>query len=75
MQRYTVVTLCGSTRFKRELECVNALLTMQGCIVLSVGVFKDYFGRPLIEEAFAAEYETGRAFGTPKGRIGEGMGE
>ncbi len=44
---YPIVTLCGSTRFKREFEAVNAILTMGGSIVLAVGVYKSYFGRPL----------------------------
>ncbi len=46
---YPIITLCGSTRFKREFEAVNAILTTGGAIVLSVGVYKDYFGRPLTQ--------------------------
>lgn len=34
-----VITLCGSTRFKDEINAVNARLTMQGNIVISLGVF------------------------------------
>jgi len=34
-----VICLCGSTRFKREFEEVNRDLTINGFIVLSVGVF------------------------------------
>lgn len=34
-----VITLCGSTKFKKHFEYVNAILTLQGHIVLSVGVF------------------------------------
>lgn len=35
----TIVTLCGSTRFKDEINRVNAELTMQGNLVISLGVF------------------------------------
>jgi hypothetical protein len=34
-----IVTLCGSTRFKDEINRVNAELTMQGYLVISLGVF------------------------------------
>lgn len=34
-----IITLCGSTKFKKEFEEVNKLLTLQGHIVISVGVF------------------------------------
>lgn len=37
--RYRVVTLCGSTRFKKEFEEINRKLTLEGNIVLSVGLF------------------------------------
>ena len=37
--KYPVVTLCGSTRFKQEFEFVQKQLTLDGCIVLSVGLF------------------------------------
>ncbi len=36
---YKVVTLCGSTRFKEEFFRVQRELTLQGCIVISVGLF------------------------------------
>ena len=37
--RYKVITLCGSTRFKNEfLECQKRL-TLEGNIVISVGLF------------------------------------
>lgn len=36
---YTVITLCGSTRFKEEFMKVQRDLTMQECIVISVGLF------------------------------------
>lgn len=34
-----VITLCGSTRFKEDFERVNRELTLQGKIVISVGLF------------------------------------
>lgn len=37
--RPPIVTLCGSTRFKDEIHAANARLTMEGNIVISLGVF------------------------------------
>lgn len=34
-----VVALCGSTKFKEEYEKVNCALTLEGKVVISVGVF------------------------------------
>lgn len=34
-----VITLCGSTKFKSFFELANAKLTLEGHVVLSVGVF------------------------------------
>lgn len=34
-----IVTLCGSTRFKDEIHAENARLTMEGRLVISLGVF------------------------------------
>ncbi|MBQ6209680.1 MAG: hypothetical protein IJK42_07905 [Prevotella sp.] len=36
---YKIVTLCGSTRFKEQFMEVQKRLTLQGCIVISVGMF------------------------------------
>lgn len=36
---YEVVTLCGSTKFKNEFIAAQRYLTLNGCIVLSVGLF------------------------------------
>lgn len=33
------ITLCGSTRFKKQFEDINVLLTMRGHIVISVASF------------------------------------
>lgn len=37
--KYKVITLCGSTRFKDEFLKVQKELTLQGNIVISVGLF------------------------------------
>lgn len=37
--RYKVITLCGSTKFKDEFLEQQKLLTLQGYIVISVGLF------------------------------------
>jgi hypothetical protein len=37
--RPTIVTLCGSTRFKDEINAVNARLTLEGKLVISLGLF------------------------------------
>ncbi len=34
-----IITLCGSTKFKDEINRVNAELTMQGSLGISLGVF------------------------------------
>lgn len=39
VRKYPVVTLCGSTRFKDEFLEVQKKLTLQGYIVISVGLF------------------------------------
>ena len=37
--QYRIITLCGSTRFRREFEEVQKRLTLEGNIVISVGLF------------------------------------
>ena len=39
VDKYKVVTLCGSARFKDEFIAVEKRLTLEGNIVLSVGFF------------------------------------
>ena len=39
MRKYKVITLCGSTRFKDAFESANKRLTLEGNVVLSVGLF------------------------------------
>lgn len=38
-KKYPVVTLCGSTRFKDQFMEVQKRLTLEGYIVISVGLF------------------------------------
>jgi hypothetical protein len=38
-KKYPVITLCGSTRFRREFEDVQKELTLRENIVISVGLF------------------------------------
>lgn len=39
IQNYKIVTLCGSTRFREQFMEVQKRLTLEGCIVISVGLF------------------------------------
>ena len=39
IQNYRIDTLCGSTRFKEQYKDVQKRLTLEGCIVISVGMF------------------------------------
>jgi len=39
IKNYKIVTLCGSTRFKEHFLQAQKELTLQGCIVISVGLF------------------------------------
>jgi len=38
-ERPQIVCLCGSTRFKDEINAANARLTLEGNLVISLGVF------------------------------------
>lgn len=37
--KYKVITLCGSTRFKDQFQDIQKQLTLEGNIVISVGLF------------------------------------
>ena len=37
--KYKVITLCGSTRFKNEFMETQKRLTLEGNIIISVGLF------------------------------------
>ena len=39
IQDYNIVTLCGSTRFKEQFLETQKRLTLEGCSVISVGLF------------------------------------
>jgi len=39
IQNYKIVTLCGSTRFKDQFLEAQKRLTLEGYIVISVGLF------------------------------------
>lgn len=39
VENFKVITLCGSTRFKEEFMEVQKKLTLEGNIVISVGLF------------------------------------
>ena len=39
MKKFKVITLCGSTRFRKEFERINKKLTLEGNVVISVGCF------------------------------------
>ena len=39
VDKYSVITLCGSTRFKDEFYEAQKRLTLEGNIVISVGLF------------------------------------
>lgn len=36
---YKIITLCGSTKFKDEFQMIQKKLTLDGYIVISVGLF------------------------------------
>ena len=40
IQNYKIVTLCGSTRFKEQFLEAQKRLTLEGSIVISVGLFR-----------------------------------
>lgn len=38
-RRFPIITLCGSTRFKEQFEEIQRKLTLDGFLVISVGLF------------------------------------
>ena len=54
IQDYNIVTLCGSTRFKEQFLDAQKQLTLEGYIVISVGLFghsgDDYVWKPGVKE-------------------------
>jgi hypothetical protein len=49
--KYKIITLCGSTRFRDEFLAAQKKLTLEGNIVISVGLF----GHSGDEEVWASE--------------------
>lgn len=47
---FKIITLCGSTRFKSEFERLNMELTLEGNVVISVGVFAHADGIEVTEQ-------------------------
>ena len=45
-----IITLCGSTKFKQEFLNVNKWLTLQGNVVISVGLFGQIDNEPISPE-------------------------
>lgn len=45
-----IITLCGSTKFKKQFEEANAYLTLQGNIVISLGFFEQSEGIEITQE-------------------------
>lgn len=45
-----IITLCGSTKFKKQFEQVNAYLTLKGNIVISLAFFEQSEGFELTSE-------------------------
>lgn len=45
-----VITLCGSTKYKEEFLWVNKWLTLQGNVVISVGLFGHVDHEPILPE-------------------------
>jgi hypothetical protein len=45
-----VITLCGSTKFKDEFLGINKWLTLQGNVVISVGLFGQVDHEPILPE-------------------------
>ena len=61
-----IITLCGSTDFKKEYEIINRELTLRGKIVISVGVFRGDFNeiekhRALLENIHKAKISIAEA--------------
>lgn len=45
-----VITLCGSTKFKKQFEQANAYLTLQGNIVIGLAFFEQSEGFEITQE-------------------------
>ena len=54
--KYKVITLCGSTRFKDQFLEAQKRLTLEGNIVISVGLFGHSGDDEVWTEVIAAEW-------------------
>ncbi|GIP36072.1 hypothetical protein [Paenibacillus sp. J2TS4] len=45
-----IITLCGSTKFKKQFEQANAYLTLQGNIVIGLAFFEQSEGFEITQE-------------------------
>ena len=65
--KYKVITLCGSTRFKDEFIAVQKKLSLEGNIVVSVGLFghsgDEEVSRPGVKEMLDDMHLVGAALG------------
>ncbi len=48
-----IITLCGSTKFKNEFKKVEAILALEGNVVLSLNFFEQSENIQLTEEQFS----------------------
>jgi hypothetical protein len=55
MKKRKKITLCGSSRFKEEFAKVNEKLTLEGKIVISMGVWGHHLTEEEKEEKFTPE--------------------
>lgn len=49
INNYKIITLCGSTKFKKEFLLVQKDLTLKGNIVLSLGIFTQSDDKDIFE--------------------------
>lgn len=49
IKNYKIITLCGSTKFKKEFLRVQKDLTLKGNIVLSLGIFTQSDDKDIFE--------------------------
>lgn len=56
INKYKVITLCGSTRFKAEFIKVQKELTLKGNMVISVGFFCHSGDREVLENMYEGTF-------------------
>lgn len=50
LRKIKIITLCGSSRFEDDFHRINSELTLEGNIVLSLGVWRHQYKRELFKE-------------------------